>query len=149
MSTQSDYVKKWLLSESISQTDLAQELGTHPCTISQMVNGSRAFSKKVCKALSNKYGFREAFLIYGEEPPFMQQQIIHSNVNSPHSSITSTPAETIQELRKMTDEALASKQETLSVMQDLLKTQQALIEAKQEAADLRQQIIELIKGQDR
>lgn len=75
MSKQSEFVREYLRQRGISQRDAAAMIGCAFPTLNNMLTGKRPFNERWATAMQDVWGFRRAFLILGEEPPFGWEKI--------------------------------------------------------------------------
>lgn len=70
MSKQSDFIRDYFRQQGIKLTDIAEKCDISISNLSNLFSGRRAIGSTSAKVLSENYGFRVPYLLYGEEPPF-------------------------------------------------------------------------------
>lgn len=66
MSIQSEALREFFHDNGITNRDLAERLGKHEATISNILSGKYGISKETAARLSDAYGFSIKFLMTGE-----------------------------------------------------------------------------------
>ena len=85
MSTQSDAIRDYFHENGISNRDVAERLGVHEGSVSNILSGRYGISKKIAARLTDLYGFNMRFLMTGEGallPPGGVRIAQHHNTNT-------------------------------------------------------------------
>lgn len=130
MSKQSEFVREYLRQRGISQRDAAAMIGCAFPTLNNMLTGKRPFNERWATAMQDVWGFRRAFLILGEEPPFGSGNhyggIVSGTVNGDnHQEVTITRSSAMEaenaQLREQLEQAKEEKARLLGIIETLTK----------------------------
>lgn len=93
-------LKQYFKTQNLSQSEIAEKLGTTQQVVSMYISGKRCFGKNAATKWYDAFGFRIGWLISGEEPMFEGDTIKNVNnnsvvgniiINSPNTTVNKNP----------------------------------------------------------
>lgn len=127
MSKQSDAIREYFDKYGILQREIAEALGVHEGTVSNILAGRFGISKNIARKMAEIYGFDLGFLLSGEGSLFApgvrisQQQRVTGNGTGIQAIGDQALAMENAQLRQQLEQCRAEKDRLLGIIETLTK----------------------------
>ncbi len=127
MSKQSDAIREYFDKYGILQREIAEALGVHEGTVSNILAGRFGISKNIARKMAEIYGFDLGFLLSGEGSLFApgvrisQSQKVNGGTGIQAVGADQTLAIENAQLRQQLEQCRAEKDRLLGIIETLTK----------------------------